>query len=229
MRLFVLLLFGVQLLTAETFAVVHRKDAWPDGKGNLHITEEGIRFEAEKAKYSRDWKWTDIQYFDRISEKEINILTYHDQKRYLGRDRSYRFLLTEGEMTDVLLERVARGLGRPLTDRVVREPATASYEIPVKHQHSFGGCEGKLRFTGDAIQYVTEHSKDAREWRLDRDVDSVWSADPYHLEVHTYDNNRREFSRTRIYKFDLKDALDVEYYRALKRRLINGPSTSPSA
>ena len=95
----------------------------------------------------------------------------------------------------------------------------AGYEIPVKHLHTFGGCEGVLQFTQDSIIYATKNRKDAREWRLDRDIQSVWSSDPYQLEIQVYENNRREFSRTRIYNFQLKEPLDWKMYRALKLRL----------
>ena len=78
-----------------------------------------------------------------------------------------------------------------------------------------------LKFTADAIYYVTGNKEDAREWLWSRDVQSVWSINPYQLEVHAYDNNRREFSRTRIYQFDLKAPLDPEFYRTLKLKLYN--------
>jgi len=219
MRIAVLMLALASLAGAETFTVIHKKKAWPDGKGTITITDEGIAFEAKKKKNSRKWGWLDIQYFDRISETEFVILTYHDQKRYFGRDRSYRFVIKDGALTDELFRKIAARLGRPVTNRVVRPAAHVRYEVPVKHLHKFGGCEGALRFTDDTIYYVTDHAKDAREWRLDRDVQSVWSADTYRFEVHAYDNNRREFSRTRVYKFDLKKPLDRGYYRKLKLKL----------
>ncbi len=220
MKLLALLILTSGLLAAETFQVIHKKHACWDGQGTLTIDDNGIRFDAKKKKRSRSWAWLDIQHFDRISPKEVNILTYEDEKRFLGRDRSYRFLLTDGEISGELFSLIEAKLGRPVTDRVVAGAREAAgYALPVKHLHSFGGCEGTLRFTRDAVLYVTEHLKDARRWRLDRDLDSVWSADPYQLELHVYENNRREFSRTRIFKFDLKQPLDPAFYRDLKLRL----------
>ncbi len=219
MRYVFLFLLGIQLLAGETFTVIHEKKAWPNGKGTIEITGEGIAFTARKQKNSRKWGWRDIQYFDRISETEFNILTYEDQKRYLGRDRSYRFRITDGKLSDALFAEISNRLGRPVTNRVVRQPERILYEIPVKHLHSFGGCEGVLQFTDKAIYYVTTHSKDARVWLLARDVNSVWSGDRYELEIHAYDNNRREFSRTRVYKFSLKRPLAPRFYRELKLKL----------
>lgn len=225
MRYLVLLLFLAASLPGETFTVIHKNKAWRDGKGTVEINDAGIAYHAEKEKRSRKWGWLDIQYFDRISDTEFNILTYTDQRKYLGRDRSYRFVITDGKLSDALFAMISKKLGRPVTNRVIHSQPKAIYEIPVKHLHTFGGCEGVLRFTKDAIYYVTDHTKDQREWILARDVNSVWSEDVYRLEVHAYDNNRREFSSTRIYKFELKKPLDPEFYRSLKLKMYNLEAT----
>ncbi len=219
MRLLILALTAATLLAAESFDAVHVRDGWFNGDGTLHITAEGIRYEAAKPKHSRQWPWLDIQHVDRLTESEIDILTYEDQTKYLGRDKSYRFRLTGGALADEFMARIEKWFGRPVTDRVARDAGAAAYELPVKHLHSLGGCEGELRFVNGAVFYATEHTKDARRWRLDRDVDSVWSAHPYHFEIHVYEKNRREFSHTRIYQFDLKEKLDPKFYRELKLRL----------
>lgn len=220
MRLTILLLIGAQFLAAETFSVVHLRDAWWNGKGTVEITGDGITYTAEKAEHSRNWAWLDIQHFDRVSETEFEVLTYEDQRRYLGRDRSYRFRITEGVLTDELFGRISTALGRPVTDRVVAETPGVTYTVPVKHLHTFGGCEGELRFTKEAVYYVSDNAAHSREWRLGRDVDSVWSQNPYQFEIHVYENNRREFSGTRAYQFDLKQSLSKSLYRELKLALF---------
>lgn len=207
-------------LGAQTFPVIHKKTLWPDGQGELLITEEAIAFRAAgKEKHSRRWSYADIQSLDRVSTQQLVILTYEDQKWELGRDREFHFVLTEGEITDGLFETLQARLNKPTTDRVVPEVAKPAYEAPVKHLHTFGGCEGRLLFTENTVVYDTPHKTDAREWRLDRDVESVWSPDPYRLEIHVYENNRREFSKTRVYSFALKEPLNAEFYRGLKMKL----------
>jgi hypothetical protein len=229
MRLVLLLLCGVAGLAAQTFDVIHKKPHWPNGQGRIHISEEAIAFEARKEKNSRSWSYTDIQHFDRVSKSEFVILSYEDQKWKLGRDREFRFVISSGELTDDLMETISSRLGKPVTNRVVGEVA-AQYELPVKHLHTFGGCEGRLLFTNDAVYYSTEHAADAREWKLARDVRAVSSVDPYLLDIRVFENNRREFSRTRVYRFQLKESLDPEWYRALKLRLyglLAGQSVIP--
>jgi len=219
MKLAILLLAGVSLLGAETFEVVHLKRGWFDGRGILTVTSQGIEFHARKKKHSRKWSWLDIQHFDRISESELEILTYEDQLRLLGQDRSYRFRLVKGKFSDELLEKIRQELTQPVTNRRFATPQQALYRIPVKHLHTLGGCQGELVFTGDRIYYATGHKKDAREWRLGQEVESVWSMNRYQLEIHVWENNRREFSRTRVYQFQLKQPLDSEFYRRLKLQL----------
>jgi hypothetical protein len=221
MRTILLLGIFAQFVGAQTFEVKRLKRLWWDGEGQIRISEEGIAYEAKKPKHSRSWKYQDIQYFDRLSKKEFVILSYEDIGWQMGRDREYHFAITSGELGDDVFQNISRRIKRPVTNRVVGEVVKAGYELPVKHLHSFGGCEGILKFTADAIYYSTDHKKDSRQWLLTRDVQSVWSMNPYQLEVHVYDNNRREFSRTRVYKFNLKEALDQEFYRALKLKLYH--------
>lgn len=221
MRFLLILLFAAQPLAAQTFDVIHEKDLWRDGKGKIEITSEGIAYIAEKEGDSRSWRYEGIQYFDRISNKEFTILSYEDSSMLLGRDKQYHFLITEGILTNETFDKIRDRLNKPATNRELPEAVNAYYELPVKHLHTLGGCEGTLKFTEDRIYYFTDNKKDAREWRFATDIQSVWSSDRYHLDIHAFDNNRREFSRTRVYKFDLKEPLDPERYRSLKLKLYN--------
>ncbi|MEJ2096859.1 MAG: hypothetical protein P8Y38_06910 [Deltaproteobacteria bacterium] len=221
MKYLLILIFLAQPLAAQTLEVIHKKALWWDGRGKIEISDEGISFIAEKEEESRSWRYQDIQYFDRISGSEFTILSYEDSSILLGRDRQYHFLITEGELTNEIFYRIRDRLNKPATNREFPDVANARYELPVKHLHTFGGCEGTLKFTEDKIYYITDNRKDASEWRLDTDIQSVWSSNPYELEIHAFDNNRREFSRTRIYKFDLKKPLDPEVYRSLKLKLYD--------
>ena len=221
MKYAVLMILLAQPLAAQTFNVIHEKRLWRDGGGTVQVNEEGIVYKAKKESESREWKYEDIQYFDRINTREFTILSYEDDRRLLGRDKQYHFLITKGELTDEVFNQIAGRLNKPVTNRQIPESVKGQYQIPVKHLHTLGGCEGSLIFTDDAIFYASDHKEDAREWLLSRDVQSVWSSDRYQLEIYAYDNNRREFSRSRVYKFDLKIPLDPEFYRSLKLKLFD--------
>ncbi len=219
MKYLLSLLLLAQPLAAQTFDVIHEKTLWRDGGGKIEITDEEIVYTAAKEKESRTWKYEDIQYFDRISSKEFTILSYEDSRMLLGRDKQYHFLIAGGELSDDLFRKISSRLNKPVTNRELRELEDVLYDLPVKHLHTLGGCEGILKFTEDSIYYLTDHKKDAREWQLARDIQSIWSSDRYQLEIHVFDNNRREFSKTRVYKFDLKQPLNQDVYRDLKLRM----------
>jgi hypothetical protein len=221
MKYFVAIVLLAQPLAGQTFSVIHVRTLHRDERGKIEFTDAGITYQAAKKKSSRFWKYVDIQYFDRQSEKEFTILSYEDQRLLLGRDKEYHFRITDGSLTDGIFRKIETRLGKPSTNRVIPTIAPVQYEVPAKHLHTFGGCEGMLRFTKDAIYYATPDKKDDRVWRLDIDVQSVWSADPYRLEIFAYDNNRREFSRTRDYQFALKKPLDPSFYRNLKLKLYD--------
>lgn len=221
MRYFWVLILLAQPLAAQTLGVIHVRRLWRDERGKIEITDKGIAYEAAKEKDSRFWKYEDIQYFDRKSETEFIILSYEDQRLLLGRDRSYDFRITDGALSEDIFRKIEDRLGKPSTDRVIPKIAGVEYEIPAKHLHTLGGCEGTLEFTEDAVYYVTTDKEDARAWRLGHDIQSIWSVDPYRLEVFAYDNNRREFSRTREYQFELKKPMDPSFYRGLKLKIYH--------
>ena len=206
--------------SAETaFEVIHKNRFWPDGKGVLRITQEAIEFDAADKEHSRRWTYRDIRFLDRVGPHEIVLHSYEDVALHLGRDKRYRFLITSGEFTEPEFKRISNKIGKPVANRSFALPPGRHDEIPVKHPHRFGGCEGKLLFTESRIFYEAGNERHSREWVLERDVESVWSADPYHFEVHVHEGGRRRFSRIRIFRFDLKQAIDAEFYRSLKLQL----------
>ncbi|MEO8129159.1 MAG: hypothetical protein ABJF23_06600 [Bryobacteraceae bacterium] len=214
-----LLLAFCAVLSAETFPARLERPLWPDQDGTVEINDQGIAYSADNKKQSLGFAWPDIQYFDRVSPNEFVVLTYKDQRLLMGRDREYRFIITQGELSDALFAMISNHLKRPVTDRVPPGKIATVYTVPVKRNRGLGGSEGELEFTRNAIYYVTKNKSDGRTWFIDRDIVAVWSDDPYRLEIRAYENNRREFSRTATYKFDLKEKLDPEFYRKLKLKL----------
>jgi hypothetical protein len=224
--LLVLFFLAAPVASAETvLEVIHKNTLWPDGNGVLKITGEAIEFEAEDKEHSRRWVYRDIRFLDRVSPSEIILLTYGDAQWQLGRDKRYRFLITSGEFTEPEFNRISAKMGKPVANRTFDVPSERRYEVAVKHSHRFGGCEGRLLFTENRIFYEAGNQRHSREWLVGRDVQSVWSADPYQFEMHVYEGGRRRFSKTQIFSFDLKQELDQGLYRQLKTRLYNAGKT----
>jgi len=205
----------------SSFEAVRKRPLRPDARGTLVIGDDGVEFRRGDDGESKSWSYEEIQGFDRISRTEIGMLTYEDAAWRLGQDRSYRFTLLSGELNDQLFELMTNKIGRPVIDRIVEEGPDGVPRLAVKHLKPFGGSEGELIFGESAIYYVTDAPKQAREWRLDRSVESVWAANRYQLELHVFEAGRRDFDNTRVYRFQLKEPLDPDLYRNLKLRLYD--------
>jgi hypothetical protein len=205
----------------SSFEAVRKRPLWPDARGTLVISDDGVEFRRGDDGESKAWSYEEIQGFDRISRTEIGMLTYEDAAWRLGQDRSYRFTLLSGELDDQLFELMTNKIGRPVIDRIAEAGPDGVPRLAVKHLKPFGGSEGRLIFGESAIHYVTEAPKQAREWRMDRDVESIWAANRYQLELHVFEAGRRGFDDTRVYRFQLKEPLDPDLYRNLKLRLYD--------
>lgn len=210
-------------LFAQSFRVRHDHSPWGACQGELTITEKGIRFDSETEEgHSQSWDWLDIQTVDRQSAERFSILTYQDQKWLLGKDRSWNFSMLHDESEGLSNERfdlIMQRLERPVVNRQVRD-VEAEYEVPVKHLHTFGGCEGELRFSRGWIVYATDHARDQRSWRKQVEVVNVWSTGPYDLEVEVYEREGGDLLKTRRFRFQLKVPLDENYYDRLRRDML---------
>lgn len=221
MKLLALFVLAAAAGTAQQeLEVVRTKTLRPNQAGVLRISDSELCFEPKGKQEAHCWAYQDIQSLDRVGPAELELLSYEDVAWKLGRDRSYRFELRGGELSDALFDRLAEAVGKPVTDRVVAEPSGSYQTIPAKHLKTLGGSEGELLLAPDRIVYLSDADEQSREWRLDREVESVWSADPYRLEVHVYEGRAGSFRQPKVYRFALKKPLDPELYRRLKLRLF---------
>ena len=215
------LLFFIPGAWGESMRVRHDHDPWGKCEGELIIDEEGIEFRSpKKMQHNRMWVWQDIQSVDRKSPSRLSVLTYEDQKFRLGQDKVFDFELLTADRTfsDQTLSLISSKLNKPVTDRVT-DPIDAEYRVPAKHKHALGGCEGTLYFGAEFIVYDSDDSADSRKWKKDRDVANVWSSNRFDLEIRTFEENRRNFDKMRVFRFQLKESLNQAYYEKLRREL----------
>ncbi len=221
MKLSVLILLAAATVTAEvSFEAKWKRSARRDVRGVLTFGEDGISFQPARAgRRALSWDYTDIRHFDRIGAAEVAIRGYVGSAIPFGADARYRFRIREGDFDDATHEAVVARIGKPATDRVPRPPEDAKLELPAKHLKRFGGSQGILFVTEDRIVYATDAPAKARSWVIERDVASVWSSDPYRLEVHAFDGREGYLRRPSVYRFALKRPLDPLLYRRLKLKL----------
>src|SRR5687768_542980 len=83
--------------TAYTFAV--RQDKLFAGRdGTLTLTAEKVEYRSKDGEHSGAWTYRDIQRFEVLSPTRMRITTYKDTKPF-GKDKSFTFELTTGELT----------------------------------------------------------------------------------------------------------------------------------
>jgi len=186
------------------FGVKHDKSL-RSGKGKLIVTEDGIEFQAEKAKDTRRWIYRDIKSVDILSPQRLIIQTYEDPKWKLRADRAFAFEIVEGEITEAVYQFFLTKIDKPITARVRFSSPDSMYQLAVKHRHRLGGCQGTLKLTKDRMVYDTENSEDRRTWFY-KDIESMGSSDPFSLRVTSY---------AETFTFELKERLNSEAYEYL--------------
>lgn len=221
MTMLLVLLVAWPLSAAETsFEATWKKSVRPDVDGTLSIRESGVAFQPKKkSKKTLEWSFENVQHVDRLSPTEFAIQSYDDSFLRLGRDRWYRFALLEGTLSDEFHAQVVARIGKPATDRVAREPTDAELAIPAKHVRLMRGSHGTIYLTPDWIIYSSETRGASRAWRLDRDVETVWSSDPFRLEVHVLGGSEAFVRRAEVYRFALKRPLDAGELSKLRMKL----------
>ncbi len=226
-----LLLLGVVLWSVHShnwaeefsFQVRHDHDPWGGCRGELSVSDQGIEYRASKEAHSRNWTWTDIQSFDRISPQKFSLLTWEDRRLLMGLDRSFDFtILPESEpLSDEAFALVANSLKRPITDRIP-EAVSPEYQILVKHLHLLGGCQGRLSFSAERVIFESDQPRHSRSWRRHQEIQSFWSPHPYYLEIHVLEDARSSLAELARFRFQLREPLDSDYYERLRRAQLVG-------
>jgi hypothetical protein len=153
--------------------------------GTLTFYESEVRFETREKKHQRTWTYPDVQFFEIVSPAELRIHSYEDEGVLkLGHDRDFTFRLTSGQLTKELYEFLIMKSPRTVVTHVVFSGTEVIQEIPVRHRHRLGGCQGTLTIAQDKIIYRTDQPGDSRTWPL-KDVESFASNDPFQLRVST--------------------------------------------
>jgi hypothetical protein len=193
-------------------------------KGDLVFKDNQVEFITPNKKHDRTWKYQDIQQLGLLEPKLISVLTYEDQKIKFGKDRSYRFKITKGEVSAGLWTFLQSRLTKPLVSAVFPQDIPPKFLIPVKHFRGFGGTQGILEITDKYITYKTEAKRDSRIWRYE-DLFSLGTTGPYQLRLTSMERVEGEFGGGKNFVFDLKEKLNREAYDFIWWKL-NGPKVT---
>jgi hypothetical protein len=195
----------------QTFQVRHEHTVG-SCTGTVTFFATDIRFETKNEKHQRTWSYPDVKFFEIVSAGELEIHSYEDEGVFkLGSDRDYTFKLTQGQITNELYQLLVEKSPRAVVTKVIFPGTETVQEIPVRHRHTFGGCQGVLTIAQDKVIYKTGHEGDSRIWRL-KDLESFASNDPFHLRLST---------AFETFNFDLKLPLQEAAYEHLWKALYS--------
>ena len=209
------------LLGAEIRIKVKHDHGVKSCQGELVFGDTGIEYVTSHTKDARAWKFEEIQQLGLLGPKKISLLTYEDQKLEFGKDKIFNFELTGGVIPESLGVFLEGKLTRPLVTELIPVDIHAQYQIPVKHQHTFGGCQGTLEISEHYIAYKTSDKDHSRLWRYE-DLSSMGSTGPFQLRLSTLERTGGENGSEKNYIFTLKRRLEQKISDFIWWKL-NGP------
>jgi len=216
---------------------VEHKHAIGVGRGELHITKDGIKYSGEsqnEPSHSRSWQDLDIKRLE-INKKELRIVIYEEshlpiiprkapftdgKSIKIDTEHDYLFRLQDGEITEelakTLLERFQRPIASSIIPEKLRETSELIFEIPVFHRHLRGGASGVLRIYGEFIIFDTGVEKGSRYWRYS-DIRDIARLGQYKFELATYEGQMATDGKS--YIFDLKRPMTDKEYDSLWKKV----------
>jgi hypothetical protein len=190
--------------------LVEHEHAMRNCRGTLVITPEKIEYQTTHKEDARSWRYADLRQIKIASHRRIEMASYEDQKRMLGRDRAFKFKLLEGEITSEISALLVERATRPVVTSVAPAAEDApEFETPVKHLHLFGGCVGTLKIYPDRVAYETEDEpENSRFWRYG-DIQSFSQSERYRFEIVSFED---KFGGPKAYNFQLREGLPAAAY-----------------
>ena len=214
----ILSLLIINSASAQEFKYKVQKDRMIGHRdGELIISDKGVEYRATKRdKESRVWSYGDIRLFEILSPTKVRIWTYKDRKLRFGEDESLTFEIIDGKLDPSVSDFVRARIPRPFVTSILASEQTEIAQIPVKHSHRFGGCEGTLKLYQDKLVYESKTGHDSRSWRW-TDIRSVGRPDIYRFDVETFEPQTGASSRT--FNFVLKEQMDDRTYDLIWSRV----------
>jgi hypothetical protein len=216
----------VMFLASETRIQVKHDHILGSCRGELIFGDSSLEYQTKDRQDARIWNYEDIQQLGLLSPKKLSVLTYEDRKVQLGKDKRFVFEATEGKISQSLWLVLQGRLSKPIVSAVLPIDVNTRFELPVKHQHALGGCQGVLKFTEQYAIYEATRAADSRIWRYE-DVSSIGSTGPFQLRLTTMERVGGEYGGEKNFVFDLKRRLAPELYDFVWWK-INGRNISAS-
>lgn len=187
-------------------------------QGLLKVSESEVRYESDFRTDARIWTYADIKKVNRDDLRKMTVQTYEVQGSQLGRDKPFAFEFMDGDITDEFIDFLDSRVGRAGPPGPPVTPPGGRWEVAAKHLHLFGGCEGTLRILPTHMEYVTEHPRDGRMWRY-IDIKRFDNPSAYRLAIYTYEDQRLQLGRDKVFRFELKEPLEPQMYEYIRSQM----------
>lgn len=192
-----------------SFAVEHQH-ALRGCRGTLVISPDRIEYKTDHVKDARAWQYADLRQLKIESPTTIELVSYEDQRLQFGRDRVFRFRLFDGKVTPEISALLMAKSTRPaVTSILAMKDGDPVFEVPVKHLHTLGGCEGMLKIYSDRMTYESRDKlSNSRSWRF-ADIQNFSQSERFRFEVTTFED---KFGSQKSYSFQLKGEMPAQIY-----------------
>lgn len=203
--------FAVTPTFAQSFEFeVEHKHTLRNCRGKLLISQDGIEYQTDHKKDGRTWLYLDIRQVKVESPTEIEITSYEDKKWMPGQDRTFKFKLLEGKISPDIAALLMNKAKRPVVTSIMPESeGEPVFQIPVKHSHTFGGCEGMLKIYPDRITYESsDQPSNSRYWRY-TDIQNFSHSSRFRFEITSFED---KLGGPKSYNFDLKEEMPAQMY-----------------
>lgn len=214
------LIFGTASAFAQPFTYQVRHRHLRGGViGTLRVTIDSISFvePGNKHEHSREWKYNDIQQLS-LSNDELRMLTYEDQKREFGRDREYVFDQLPKDLAPTLYSMFATRLDQRFIPELADPAIQPKWQVGAKLRHGLGGSEGTLLVGDDRIAYKTDAAGESRTWRFS-DIESISKSGPFEFTITSLERSGWRHSGPTEFRFQLKEPLAESRYNELWRNI----------
>jgi hypothetical protein len=217
--IFLMFLSAPLAAQAQSFEyVVEHQHTLLNCSGTLTICADKIEYQTTHKEDARVWRYEDIRQIKIQSPTRLEITSYEDQKRMLGRDRIFKFKLLVGQISPEVSALFVNKAKYPVATSVMPQAGEPpKYEVAVKHLHTFGGCEGVLQLYSDRVVYLSaDKSENSRYWRWS-DIQSISRSGPYQFSITSFE---LQFGGpTKSFNFVLKERMDDAMYDYLWEKI----------
>jgi hypothetical protein len=212
------LLLAVPLL-AQEFSARHEHSKGYC-MGAITITPNGISYAQSggeqiigEKRHTFSWTFEDIEQLE-ISTTALHIFIAEERMFFTGGNRELRF---SGDFARAYL-RLKDRMDQRLIARLADDQVEPLWTIPVLRLGRAKGSQGELLIGAERLVFKAAAKELSRTWRY-TDIEGISASGPFELSIASIGQTKTSYRSSRVYSFQLKQALSKARYEELLQRL----------